>query len=281
MSMNIHNNSNNKYDNSVVLRLEHLTNEYDNILLKYQQAVANYTSFLQQTDNLSKSPFIHLKGNSYWGQNPVGDQSVYTDVKTPSACEALCSKTSGCSGATFANNNGMFECFLRSGDGQVVPSGSQDYAIVPLSKKYLLNIHNLNQQLTDLNQEIVSLIAKKGETIYSSEQAQRAVKGKQLQDNYNKLVQERKIVEQKIQSFQDLESEEYNSELSTNSNYLSYILLLTLAIFIIFILVKISFGNGSAGNQPGGVLSFKAYYIIFAILFFILFIYYYKNFIKF
>ena len=291
MSNNYQNNENNEYDKSVILQLESLTNEYDNVLLKYQQATANYTSFLQQTSGLTQTPFVHLKGNYYWGTGSVGSQPIYTNTNSY-GCEALCSQTSGCSGATFSSNNGMNECLLRGGEGEVIPAGSNDYAIVPLSKKYLLTIDNLNQRLIDLNQEIVSVIENKGDSIYTLEKTQRAVKGRELEQNYNKLNNERNFLKKKIQGLQDLEQEEYDTDLSTNSNYLSYILLLTLVIFIILVLVKISIGSTSSSsifssssgytiNGSTGSITTKAYYIAFTILLFILFNQFYKYFFNF
>jgi hypothetical protein len=270
---------NNGNADSVVLNLETLTNQYDTILLQYQQAIANYTSFLQQNNN-SEQTFTTVKGNAFWGTGSAGSQSVYTNVNTPSACQALCSQTNGCSGATFnPQNNGLPACFLRSGNGITVPSSASDYAIIPTSQQYLINMQGLNQELTKINQKIMNIISNQGNQVYSSEQTQRAIKKTQLSQNYNKLMKEQKEIEEQLKEYKSLEEEQYNTELVTNSNYFSYILLLFLAIICIYIVIKISSNSNSQNynTQYGGKLGNKPYYIIFIILFLILFVYYYKN----
>jgi hypothetical protein len=270
---------NNGNADSVVLNLETLTNQYDTILLQYQQAIANYTNFLQENSSSEKT-FTTVKGNAFWGTGSAGSQSVYTNVTTPSACQALCSQTNGCSGATFnPQNNGLPACFLRTGDGTTVPSNSNDYAIIPESQQYLLNMQSLNQQLTEINQQIMNIISNQGDQVYSSEQTQRSSKKKQLSQNYNKLMQEKKKIEKQLNEYKNLEEEQYNSELVTNSNYFSYVLLLFLAIICIYMVIKISSTSNSQNynTQYGGKLGNKPYYIIFIILFLILFVYYYKN----
>lgn len=279
------NHDNNENTNSVVLKLESLMKQYDNVLIKYQQATANYTSFLQQQSKSSDMPFTVIKRSAYWGTGVAGKQSVYTNTTNAEGCSALCANTKECSGATFnPNTNGMPSCFLRKGNSSIVPSGSNDFAVVPLSKKYLLNIQSLNQQLTVLNQEILTAIHGEGANIFSTEQSQRVIKKKELENNYRKLIKERKMIEQKLNTFQDLEQQETNSELITNSNYLSFVLLLGLAILCIVILVKISSSGGepassmtSSIQQYGGKLGNKAYYVVFGVIFVVLFLYYYKR----
>ena len=149
------NNQNNK-ENSVILHLESLNQQYDTLLIRYKEAISNYTNLVQQ--NNSPEKYSLIKGNSFWGSGQAGSQSVYTNVNNASGCQALCSKTTGCSGATFnPGTNGNPKCYLRSGNGSMVPSAATDYAIIPLSTEYLLNIQNLNQQLTEINNQIIEL----------------------------------------------------------------------------------------------------------------------------
>jgi hypothetical protein len=279
MSNTNQNNNNSSNVNSVILKLESLYNEYDTVLLKYQQAVANYSSFLQSqsSNNNNNNSFSVIPESAFWGTGSAGSQSVY-NISNANACSALCSQTKGCAGATFnSNNNDSSSCFLRSGDGSIIPSGSNDYAIVPLSKKYLLNIQSLNQQLTDINQKIIIIINNPGQQVYNSQVSQTAKKGQELKQNYNKLIKERKMIEKKLKEFQDLDQAQYNSDLITNSNYFSYILLLGLAIICIVVLFKMSGSSGSSGTQYGGKLNNKVYYIVFALIFLVLVIYYYRQ----
>lgn len=280
MSNTNQNNNDSSNVNSVILKLESLYNEYDTVLLKYQQAIANYSSFLQSetsNNNNNNNSFTVIPESAFWGTGSAGSQSVYNNTNNANACSALCAQTKGCSGATFNSNNNSSLCFLRSGDGSIIPSGSNDYAVVPLSKKYLLNIQSLNQQLTDINQKIVIIINNPGQQVYNSQVSQTAIKGQELKQNYNKLVKERKMIEKKLKEFQDVDQAEYNSDLITNSNYLSYVLLLALAIICIVILFKMTVSSTSSSVQYGGKLNNKVYYIVFVLIFSVLIIYYYTH----
>jgi len=260
--------------NSISLQLESLTSQYNKTLLQYQQAVTNYIQLMQNAT--SSTGFVNVPSSVFWGANPIGSPSVYTNLGTATQCQSLCSKTTGCSGATFSVSNGINSCYLRTGDGPVVPSGTNNTAIVPQALQYLENIQILNQQLTDLNEQIVNIITNQGDSLYMTEATERAVNNRTIKQNYDNLVEERNMINQQINNLQNLEQEQYTSELSTNSNYFSYVLLLLLAIIIIIILFSISTGGRSSSYnmQRGGNLSNKAYYIVFAIIFAVVFLYY-------
>jgi hypothetical protein len=272
------NQNQNNYNNSVILKLESLTNEYNHVLLQYQKAIANYTNFLQQD---SQNQYSITNGKAFWGTGVAGAQSPYPKIPSPDSCQALCSKTKGCTGATYnPSNNGS--CFLRSGEGSVVPSSETDTAIVPLSKEYLNNIKNLNQQLTTINEKIMGITASEGKNVYNTEEINRKNKNIELKQNYETLLNERKVISEKLKNLQSLEETQNDTGIVTNSNYLSYVLLLTFAVVIIVILVKISGSDSGSGNtntvqQYGGGLSKKVYFLIIAIFVFSFIVYYNKN----
>jgi hypothetical protein len=272
------NNQNNK-ENSVILHLESLNQQYDTLLIRYKEAISNYTNLVQQKQNNSPEKYSLIKGNSFWGSGQAGSQSVYTNVNNASGCQALCSKTSGCSGATFnPGTNGNPKCYLRSGNGSMVPSAATDYAIIPLSTEYLLNIQNLNQQLTEINNQIMELINNKGASMFTSEELIRYKQNSGLKKKYNELLQEREMIEEQLKTLQDLEQEENSSDLVTNSNYLSYLLLLSLAIFVIIMLFKFtSMSNSNSNTQYGGGFNKNIYFFIFGIFLISFVIYYYKK----
>jgi len=275
--MSGNNENQNNYTKSVILKLESLTNQYNTILLQYQKAITNYTNFLQQKEN--QTEYSVTKGKAFWGTGQAGSQPSYTNIKTTGDCQALCSKTKGCSGATFnPNTNGMSNCFLRSGDGSVVPSNQHDHAIVPISTEYLLNIKNLNHQLSEINQEIVKITNNEGASIYDTEEINRRHKNIELKNNYATLLKERKMIQEKLNNLQSLEETQNDSGLVTNSNYLSYVLLLTFAVVIIVILFKISgSGNVNASQQYGGGLSKQVYFLIIILFLFSFIVYYNFN----
>jgi len=267
-------NNENEYANSIILKLESLTSQYNEVLLKYQKAIANYTSYLQQNKNPEYSV---IQGSAFWGTGQAGTQAAYNNIGSVDSCKALCSKTKGCNGATFnPRNNGS--CLLRSGDGSTVPSQQSDSAIIPVSKEYLNNINYLNQQLSSINEQIINITSNEGSVIYDTEEINRTQKSMELKNNYAVLLQERQMIQEKLNKLQSLEEVNNDTGLVTNSNYLFYILLLTFAIAVVVILFKISTmsGNSTSATQNGGGLSKKVYFIIIAIIVFA-FIVYYNN----
>jgi hypothetical protein len=110
------------------------------------------------------------------------------------------------------------------------------------------------------------------------------MKNKELKKNYNKLVKDRKNIENQLNRFQDLEEEQNDTELVTNSNYFSFVLLMILAILCFVVLFNVSsiFGSGDSsngydGNQFGGRMGHKAYFIVLAIALLMGVAYYYKK----
>ena len=106
----------------------------------------------------------------------------------------------------------------------------------------------------------------------------------ELKKNYETLLNERKVISEKLKNLQSLEETQNDTGIVTNSNYLSYVLLLTFAVVIIVILVKISgsgsdsgYGNTNTVQQYGGGLSKKVYFLIIAIFVFSSIVYYNKN----
>jgi len=273
-----------KEANSVILKLEMLTSKYDTTLIKYQQAAADYVHSLQ---NPAVDPsFAVIPGSVYWGSGTL--ETIPGQQVTKSTCMTSCAKTKGCSGATFnPDSNGMPTCFLRTGDGSLIPSSSSNYAIVPLSKSHLLNMQNLNQQLTEINKKIMEIVENQGDAIYKSEEMDRATQNKELQKNYKKLVKDRREIEEKLERFQDLDGEKNNSELITNSNYSSYLLLMLLAILCFVVLFNVSslFGSNNSSSssysedfaQFGGRIGNKAYFFGFLVVLLIIVAYYYKK----
>jgi hypothetical protein len=120
-----------------------------------------------------------MKGNAYWG---TGTPKAVPSIASTCACYSQCSQISGCTGATFNSQNNT--CYLVNGDGNVVASTPNNYAIIPLSQKYLLNMQDLNKQLTDINQQIMQIIQNEGGSMYTSEVSQRASQNKELEKNF-------------------------------------------------------------------------------------------------
>lgn len=270
-----------KEANSVILKLEMLTSKYDTTLIKYQQAAADYIHSMKQTN----PSFAVIPGSVYWGSGTL--ETIPGQQVTKSTCMTSCAKTKGCSGATFnPDSNGTPTCFLRTGDGSLIPSSSSNYAIVPLSKSHLLNMQSLNQQLSEINQQIMEIVETQGDAIYKSEEMNRASQNKELQKNYKKLVKDRTEIEEKLNRFQDLDGEKNNSDLKTNANYSSYLLLMLLVILCFVVLFNVSalFGSNNSSSsysddfaQFGGRMGNKVGFIGLAIVLLFIVAYYYRK----
>ena len=244
--------------------LEKLQIDYNSQLNEYQQAVSNYVNYLQQNENSSNTTtnYATVEGNAFWGSGQAGTQSVYTGG-TLEQCQALCSSTKNCSGATFnPTAQGQPMCWLRTGEGQLVPALDTDNAIIPQGQEYLLTIESINNKLIATNQQIQNIIDQ-SEPEYNSIQTKNEEKNQELVKNYIQLTDEREKIAKMVKKYEDLDESQIQGELKITQNYYSYILLVIIAIGIVAILYKFSnvfTGGESNGNsefniQTGGELS--------------------------
>jgi hypothetical protein len=214
-----------------ILELETLSKQYNIILKQYEQNIADYLSYLQEKN--TTDTLISIKGQSYWGTKPLSLQQSSTLGK----CKILCSTTENCTGATYDSTSS--QCFLRSGESETIPSSENYYAIVSKNIFYLTTLQNLNTELTTINSKILEYI-NSGYKIYNIINKDSLLQKKNLTENYYKLAEERKIINQQMQEFETITESISLSNLKTNANYYSYLLLLFLAIFFIVMLIKYS-----------------------------------------
>jgi len=281
--MSPENNQKYKESESAILNLEILSAKYDNFLLQYKQAVADYISFLNTSG--SGKTLTSIKGQAFWGSGQAGTQAAYNDIIDVNSCSALCLKTANCTGATFnATTFGTPMCWLRTGDGNPVPSKAEDYAILPSATALLLNIQNINMQLTNVNNQILEKI-QNSNTLYSDQYTERSQKATILLANYQKLNAERIKIENMVNEYQNLDQAQIEGNIKINSNYYSFLLLFALSIIVIIFIYKItnSYNSSSSSgffNQQGGdfgsELGINVYYIIFIIILLAIVIYYYS-----
>jgi hypothetical protein len=271
---------------SIVLDLEILNAQYSNLLIQYEQAVANYSALIQQQSAGNTPPLMALPNNAFWGTTGISS-SIIPSVPQ---CKALCATTSGCSGATYNTTNNL--CSLRSGEGSLAPDSSESYAIITEEAYLLLNMQSINNQLIEINQEILAA-TNEGQPEFNDEYAERKVKAQELLQNYIMLNQEKERIDMTVQSYENLNKKEVEGNITINQNYYSFILLIILAIALIVILYLFS-GSSSTGStatvnptpainpyqpnvQAGGQLGISAYFIVFAIILIVLVIKYFSN----
>jgi NADH:ubiquinone oxidoreductase subunit 3 (subunit A) len=267
-------NKTNNTNNSNILDLESLVKSYDTILIQYNQVQTDYINYLQlQTTTSSSSSshnmnFTNIKGSTFWGTSGL----TSTNASSVGQCSALCSRTPGCSGATFSllggTNNNQTNCWLRSGDGIVVAGNTNQYAIVTQNKQYLLTLNNLNAQLVEVNGKIMKII-QNNKNIFTEQHDERSIKYNLLKKNYEKLERERLKILDKLTQFQSIDEKQTQTTLNVNKNYYNYVLLLFIVVICIIILSKILINSKTENIESN--LSMLG---IFALIFFICFLFF-------
>ena len=219
-----------------------------------------YTTSTAPNYNINEKQFVNIKGMAYLGTGSA-EQST---ANTLQECQASCSESSTCAGATFVAG----KCNLRIGDSPIIPSTDDSYAIVPKGKQLLMNMEDLNRQLINVNKLIADKIHL-GKPVYDDLQEKNNEKSKELIQNYKELTEERENIQTLLEQYETLDATENENEIVITKNYYTYILLFILVIASVFLLVKISMPSNSPAVptiQYGGELNQNAYYILFAMI---------------
>jgi hypothetical protein len=221
----------NNTSDKTILELETLSKQYDIILKQYQQTVLDYVSFLKQTNQTDT--FITIKGQSFWGAQALSTLQNSTLAK----CKISCATTTNCSGATFDSK--LSNCYLRSGKGQATVSSKNYTAIVSKNIYYITTLQKLNNDLTIINSKILAQI-NGGYKAYETNKKNNTLLKNKLVKNYYALVKERELLNEQIQEYQNINEDFNDTNLKTNANYNSYLLLLFFVIIFIIVLMKYS-----------------------------------------
>jgi gas vesicle protein len=271
----------NNENNFKSLDLESLNTEYKNLLTEYKLAVSNYIDYLKKEfdkpckdftptskniDQKCYQEMASIKGAAYWGTSELS-QNNSSILKE---CKATCANTKGCSGATF--NSDKQQCWLRSGDGQIVGGLPNDYAIVTKGEQLLKIIKNINEKLTQVNkkfQEITNIVGKK----FNTQSGQLSSNNTDLIKQYSDLIKERTKIKRMLEEYQTLDEKQIEGSKHISQNYYFFILLILFVLLFVYILYNLSSHMTTSSNsiiQTGGELSNNTYYIIFGIGFIIL-----------
>ena len=122
---------------------------------------------------------------------------------------------------------------LLAGGGDIIPSVSEEaYAIVSLKQQYLQRMQGLNIQLTEINNQIVSM---KGTTL-----SELSDEDKKLKDAYDILKQDRETINKLINEYEELEETNTYSYLNVSNFYNKYIFysIIVLTLIVIIIIIK-------------------------------------------
>ena len=230
---------NKQKNNSIILNLESLTKEYDTLLIQYNQVQSDYINYIQKNPSSiqqrqTTSKFATVPNSTFWGTSGISS----SNVSSVDQCSALCSRTPGCSGATYNvtnANNSQNNCWLRSGDGMVVVGTSGQFAIIPQTKEYLLTLQTLNSQLINANNKILQVF-QKYESIPDQDK-ERLQKNNLLKQNYMKLEKERLKILKQLEEHQTIEQKQNEGKLIVTKNYSNYVLLLII-VFVCFLILS-------------------------------------------
>jgi len=259
--------SNNDFD-SVILDLESLIKEYDIILTKYKQVQSDYNSYLK---NNATSTLTNIKNSLFQGTNIISN----TNVQDINSCSALCSKTTGCSGATFKNISGNIpNCMISGGDGNVLTTYDDSYAIIFVNKNYLLTLEQFNLQLIDISNTIIQTFQDNID-IFTNDDMNRINKYNVLKQNYMQLETQRSNISAQLKNYQSLEGKYNESELIVQKNYYNYILLLFIVI-LCFLLLTDSFTNFFGQTVLPVLSSYTKIFLIILVCIYILYMFSYS-----
>jgi hypothetical protein len=230
----------------------------------------DFTTAISPNYNINSEPLISIKGQKFEGTKLR--ESAATSVEQ---CMAMCSADSSCTGATY--NLDKAYCLTVTGEGSINDGTPNDYAIVPENLKHLKIIQKLSEKLTNINQEILKTI-NAGEPLYGVQNVQRKKQTVILNENYNKLTQEREKVENSIKKYQDLDKSQNETNIFINQKYLIYIMLIIIILIIVFLFITF-LSSSSTPTSPSSSSTFeqsnnlnKSTYIVIFIIFLITFI---------
>ena len=217
------------------LSLSLLGQEYDALLTQYQQAYKNYIDYISSSSyststSASATTYATLQGNTFWGTGGVSEGAS----NTVEECQGQCSSLSTCTGATF--NPDKKYCWIRKGEGDVIPGLDNDVAIVPKVKQYTDVLYTINSQLISLNKQMMDMTAASLPGL-DEESENRSNMNAQLMLNYENLMNEKRRVETLIREYESLEDINKNTSLSVNQKYSSYIAITFFLIVLVILFV--------------------------------------------
>ena len=222
-------------------QLQNLSSEFNSLITQYTDTYKKYINVINSEDtSLTTVPDYSFVGKS--NINVLNNSSI-------DACQTSCISNTSCSGATFNNNSNS--CTLSSGTGNIIFT-PQSTAIVKQALYYSYQLQQINTQLMNINQQIIT-ISKNSYGDFKQNQQQNEQQAQTLENNYKTLSQERIQIDEMVNKFKTLNTAYENGNIIITTNYYSYIMLLFIVIFLVFILIKYSLPQ----QQRGGGNEFK------------------------
>jgi len=201
----------------------------------YNTTDVNYDKYNTATSpSYNVKKLTEIKGQSFWGTTSVGEGAVSSIEE----CKSMCLNKPTCTGATY--NPDKKYCWTRGGDGKPIPALENDYAIIPETTKYMNLLQVLNQRLTSINQEILTIV-KTNEPLYESQVKEREKQMSTLNNNVQMLNDERKQIMTQLQTRGDLNEAHTQSSITTTRYYSLYMLFFFITILMVVLFMGSSF----------------------------------------
>lgn len=134
---------------------------------------------------------------------------------------------------------------------------------------YIANVENWSAVLNDINNNIISILKKKGPDL-NIEIQQRQSQNNNLNSSLKELMAEHKKVNQYIDDYQSYYIGKSETEINVHQNYMKYIFYLIICIVIFLLFIKVVFfskstqsGGGSRTTKLEDILFLFALMVIF------------------
>ena len=242
---------------SVILHLETLTNKYDQLLLKYKRAQAEYILFLKESSSKGQTTdptrnFIRKNANNYKTATLLTNNRVDNINK----CEAVCAANPLCTGATYSSKGST--CFTYGGAeitntnksvGERARAWETSIIPAPTKKSMSENLTNLNDQLISLNDQILQAI-NTTQPAYKSQQDERAVQKQEITKNGEKLKKELDELKKIQKEHQELDEKDSVSKIVLTQNHYIYIAIFIISLIVFFMLFRFVFGSSGSPVAP-------------------------------
>jgi len=236
-------NSNAKIDNNskidkIQIQFNDFESQYNLLLQQYQASFNEYTdSFFD-----SSTKYTAYSGSTWWGGGTILDQGSTT---TQSECEDMCSKNKTCTGATF--NPDKQYCWTSAGNGNVVPGLNSDFALLPLRQDKLRNLRSINEQLTNLNNNMNALLEKL-HPIAEYEYLEKNKKQKELTLKNDQLEEKQRELLLLIKETETLEEQYNNNTLAVSQQNSLFKLWLIIVVILTSLVMKLFINPSKANN---------------------------------
>jgi len=229
-------NTENESKESNILKLESLVQEYNLLLIEYQQIYQSYLNSVSQSAGNTKD-LVTIPNTVFWGTDGLSESSV----SNIDECKNLCVANSSCSGATFDPKNNY--CWIRSGEGSIIPSKTNEITIIPKTTEYVMVLKTLHLKMESINEEILKMFQK---SVFTDLETTNQIASNLLRKNYKKLLKNRKMIDEKIAENNELTQEIKDTSMYVTHKYLFYLVFFLLFLFFIYLFFRMFFSNDTS-----------------------------------